>query len=522
MKLLTAGIVPHLIKNKEINIMLFDLAGHHSYYSSHCAVLEAISLSPSTFLILVNLLLDIKDINKQLYYWSGMIGDVCHRCPQHSSVIVVGTHADGITDRNQLESLCAALKKAARNAIKKHTFVELTAINATAFNGQEMEKLMSLLCKTNNSVIANYPAISLNCHVMYAYLNDKVPIHHNTITMSQLLSLLREEEPKFLPTEPIEVSQLLKTLSAKGFIVFFDNKVADSWIVIHPEALLEKVNGVLFAPSFFEEYLPIASNTGVIPVVLLKEYFSEPAYNIDMIIQFLQLFELCVPITLNNVDTNMAPEMPPNTPSTDIGQLLFFPACISVDRPANVIIPSQVFSWQICAGSINQFFSPRCLHVLISRLADRFALLGVEPSSIPELDKYNRRCSVWCKGIHWMTENAVMVVVEMKDDFRSLFCIIDTSDGISPKYLLSVIEFVKEVCNEFCPSVSLMEFISCPPEATSDHMPTTVELSQLKRVARTRVNKVIDSSGKKQVIISHWMVLEPQLFNLIGVDECEG
>ena len=500
-------------------MMLFDLAGHHTYYSSHCAVLEAISLSPSTFLILVNLLLDFEDINKQLYYWSGMIGDVCHRCPQQSSVVVVGTHSDGITDREQLESLCAALKKAARNAIKKHTFTDFAALNATAFNGEEMEKFVSLLCKTNNSVIANYPAISLNTHMMYAFLNDKV--HQNEILLSQLLTLLREEEPKFLPTESTEVSPLLKTLSIKGLIVFFNDTMAEnSWIVIHPEVLLEKVNGVLFAPSSFVEYLPIASNTGVIPVVLLKEYFPAPTYNADMIIQFLQLFELCVQITLNNVDTNMAPELPPNALSTDnIGSLLFFPACIRVDRPAKVIIPSCVFVWQICTASISQFFSPRCLHVLISRLADHFALLGVKPSSIPELDRYNRRCSVWCKGIHWMTENAVMIVVEMKDDFRCLSCTIDTSDRSSPKYLLSVITFVKEVCNEFCPSVPLVELISCPPEATSDNMPTTVELSLLKEVAKTKANKLIDSTGEKQVMISKWKKVEPQLFDLIGVDK---
>ena len=385
-----------------------------------------------------------------------------------------------------------------------------------------MKTFMSLLCKTNNSVIANYPAISLNSHVMYAFLNDKVPVHQNVIPLSQLLTLLRKEESKLLPTESTEVSPLLKTLAAKGFIVFFDGNMDDSWIVIHPEVLLEKVNGALFAPSSFEEHLPIASNTGVIPVVVLKDYFPEPTYNIDMIIQFLQLFELCIPITLNNVDTNMAPKIPPNTPSTDnIGPLLFFPACICVDRPAKVI-PSCSFVWQICTASISQFFSPRCLHVLISRLAHCFALLGVEPSSIPELDRYNRRCSVRCKGIYWMTENAVMIVVEMKDDFRCLSCTIDTSDRSDPKYLLSVITFVKEVCNEFCPSVSLKEYISCPPEATSDHMPTTVELSQLKKVAQSKANRLIDTTGEKQVTISNWKVLEPQLFDLIGIDENEG
>ena len=515
MKLLTAGIVTHRIKSSRANMMLFDLAGHHEYYSSHCAILGTVSLSPSTFLLLVNLLLDLKDITAQLYYWCGMIGDVCHKCPEKSAVIVIGTHADGIADRGELESLGVAIERVARDAIKKHTFAGYIALNGTALHGGEAERFMSVLNVTNGGVNARCPAISLTSHVTLAFLEDKVD--QEVISLSQLMTLLRQEEPKVLPTEASEIIPHLKTLSDKGFIVFLESAVGDSWIVVHPVALLERVNGVLFAPSFFKEHLPIASNTGVILLADLRQRFPEPTFNIDMIVQFLKLFELCIPITLTNVDTNMTVEVSPNTPSNDLGPLLFFPACVKAETPSNVV-PQKGLCWQIQTASINQFFSPRCLHVTTSRLADRFALPTVESALIPGMDKYNRSCDVWMRGMRWMNEEGTATVVEMKDGFKCLSCTISTSNNSNPCYLLSVIKVIKETCEEFCPTVQQVDMITYPPEATSENTPGTVELSLLKKMIQSRKNTLVDTTRTKQVMLDKWMGIEPLLSALIGID----
>ena len=516
-KLLTAGIVPHRIKSSWTNMMLYDLAGHHEYYSSHCAILGTLSLSPSMFLLLVNLLLDLNDITAQLYYWCGMIGDVCHKCPEKSAVIVVGTHADGIADRGKLESLGVAIERVARNAIKKHTFAGYIALNGTALHGREAKRFMSVLNDTNGGVNARCPAISLTSHVTLAFLNDRVPAHLDAIKLSQLMTLLRQEEPKVLPTEASEIIPHLKTLSDKGFIVFLESVVGDSWIVVHPETLLEKVNGVLFAPSFFKEHLPIASNTGVIPLAVLKQRFPEPTSNIDMIVQFLKLFELCIPITLTNVDTNMTVEVSHNTPSNDLGPLLFFPACVKAETPTNAV-PLKGLCWQIQTASINQFFSPRCLHVTTSRLADHFALPTVESALVPGMDKFNRSCDVWRSGISWMNEEGTAIVVEMKDGFKCLSCTISTTNNSNPGYLLSVIKVIKETCTEFCPTVEQVDVITYPPEATSENTPGTVELSLLKKIIRSKKNTLVDTTRTKQVMLDKWVGIEPLLSALIGID----
>eukprot|EP00731_Ephydatia_muelleri_P009220 Em0004g1558a len=498
---------------------IYDLAGHREYYSSHSSILEHISnTTPSIFLLLVNLLLTLKEITAQLYYWAAMIGNVCKNCSQQSSIIVVGTHADCICDERTLEFLRTQIKQVARDAIKQHIFVRFTALNVTSFRGEVFGSFLSLLYSTIDDVRLRCPAISLTCHVMYAFLNDKVPADQDAISSSQLLNLLSQEDPKVLPTDVSEVSEHLKVLSDKGFIVFFesDTKLHDSWIVFRPEALLEKVNGVLFAPSNFKEHLPIASNTGLIPISVLKRHFPEPKYNIDMITQFLVRFELCQPITFASTSTNAQGAL--NCTSCPD---LFFPPLVSANRPDTVIIPDNAFIWQICSTNINQFFSPRFLHVLVSRIADQFPLPTVGLCLVPELKSYNRRCTVWSRGICWRSKEGFSTVIEMRDNFQCLLCAVSTSNKSNIHYsqlILSVIKVIKNACDEFCPSVSRVELITCPREATSDHVAAPVECETLKEMLLNGMTTMTDLNGNMEVDISQWSKMQPQLSHLIGAD----
>ncbi|KAL5515482.1 hypothetical protein EMCRGX_G000655 [Ephydatia muelleri] len=517
-KALTAGIISHRVKGPNANMTIYDLAGHREYYSSHSSILEHISnTTPSIFLLLVNLLLTLEEITAQLYYWAAMIGNVCKKCSQQSSIIV-GIHADCISDEGKLEFLRTQIEQVARDAIKQHIFVQFTALNVTSFKGEVFGSFLSLLYSTIADVRLRCPAISLTCHVMYAFLNDKVPTDQDALSLSQLLNLLSQEKPKVLLTDATKVSKHLKVLSDKGFIVFFENdtKLDDSWIVFRPEALLEKVNGVLFAPSNFNEHLPIASNTGLIPISVLKCHFPEPKHNIDMIAQFLVRFELCQRITFASTSTNAQGAL--NCTSCPD---LFFPPLVSANRPDTVIIPDNAFIWQICSTNINQSFSPRFLHVLVSGIADQFPLPTVEPCLVPELKPYNRRCTVWSRGICWRSKEGFSTVIEMREDFQCLLCAESTFDKSDIHYsqlILSVINVIKRVCNEFCPSVSRVELITCPPEATSDHVAATVECEVLKKIILQGVTTMADSTGNTVVNIIKWTKMVPKLSKLIDVE----
>ena len=511
-KALTAGIVPHHVKSPRANMTIYDLAGHREYYSSHSSILELISkTTPSVFLLLVNLLLSLENIIAQIYYWSLLISNVCHNCPQQSSIIVVGTHADCIGDSKMLEHLCIQIEQAAKNAIKHQIYVQFAALNVTSFS-KDLDTFLSSLHHIIDDVRIRCPAISLSCHVMYAFLNDKVPADQDAISMSQLLILLNQEKPKVLPTEAAEVSELLKTLSEKGFIVFFDTDLADSWIVLRQDTLLEKVSGVLFAPTHFKEHIPIASNTGVIPISVLKCHF--PQYNIDMITQFLIRFELCQPITL--ALNNTALQVSPICSCPD----LFFPALVSASKPDDVAISNDAFCWKMCTVSINQSFSPRFLHVLVSRIADEFPMRYLDTCLNPDLLRYNRCCNVWRRGISWRSEEGFTTIIEMSENFRCLLCAVSTYDKTDITYsslVLSVIKVITVACNEFCPLVSRKEFITCPPEVTSDHVAATVECEVLKKNLLKGTRKVTEYKGNKDVSVSRWREVEPLLPTLLGV-----
>ena len=76
----------------------------------------------------------------------------------------------------------------------------------------------------------------------------------------------------------------LTILSDKGLVLFIrSTDYTSSWVIVYKHILLKEINGILFAPSHFKEYKPnMASNTGIVPVSVLKDVF--PQYNVDMLV----------------------------------------------------------------------------------------------------------------------------------------------------------------------------------------------------------------------------------------------
>ena len=319
--------------------------------------------------MLVDVSVDIVGITAQMYYWSAMISNVCHQCSQPSSVIVVGTHVD-MVQKDYLTELGEKLRRLGKDIFKELIFEEFIPLNTIEYRVNSLKSFLSLLNRINIKVGKRSPAISLTNHLMYAFLNDKVPSDKEVISLSSLMSLLEKEVPRVLPAETSEIISLLTTLGEKGFIVFLHTGNDDSWIVLDQRTLLEKVNGALFAPSFFKEHLPIASNTGIIPMDVLGKCF--PDHNNAMIVQFLVQLQLCQRISLEGVNTNMTPQGPSSS------DLLFFPPLIGEDRPHfgpdDIENPERCFGWLLSTDSIHQFFPNRFLHTLMLKLAHELCL----------------------------------------------------------------------------------------------------------------------------------------------------
>eukprot|EP00731_Ephydatia_muelleri_P000155 Em0001g155a len=516
---LTAGIIPHQVDSPYSNMVVYDLAGHHQYLSSHSACLEAISLnSPAIFLLLQDLRKDPEVMTTEVYYWSTMIDGVCHKCPQQSSVIVVGTHSDLLTPE-QLKEKMSRLQSIAKMAISHQILVNVLAINLTKIYSGEMNQFKDLLYGIIRNVLSMSPPISMMCHMLLAFLREKLPPDIDALSLSHLIEHLERHRDdtsdldNLIDPDTSNIIPLLKTLSEKGLILFIpsDNPL-NSWIVLHKESILKKVNGALFADPSLKEYIRVASNTGIVPKAVIQEIF--PEYNIEMITQFMIHFELCQAVDLSQVDTNMTPE---GSSSSDLGPLFFFPALVYVHRPSSATVPNNSFCWSMIVKSSNRFFTTRCLHVLLRRLPSELALPSVQatPSHL------YRRCDVWSRGLKWLSNPGVTIHVAMSETFQSLSLAMSSHDKTDPKYLElahSVLTVIKKACQDFCPHLEVLEVISCPPEASSDHSDDTqVELSALKQALEGGEKCAVDVSGQKHVMIDKWMTIEPCLPYLVEV-----
>ena len=507
---LTAGIVPYQVDSSYSNMVIYDLAGHHQYFSSHSACLEAISLdSPAIFLLLQDLRKDPDVISKEMYYWSSMIDGVCHKCPRKSSVLVVGTHVDLLTSE-QLTTKLSHLGSIARKAISHQALVDIIAVNLTKIDSGGMILLRDLLNRTNKDVLSMSPPISMMCHLMLAFLKKKLPPDMHAISLSDLLVHLEADQDKAINPDITAVVPLLKTLSEKGLIVFIPSKDPhSSWVVLHKESILKVVNGALFAHHSLKEYAPLASNTGIIPTAIIKSTF--PKYDVDMITQFMIHFEIGQAVDLSQIITNMAHE------SSTCSALLYIPALISVDRPSSATVPNNSFRWSETVKFIDQFFTPRFHHVLLYRLPIQFALPAAQTTSIHS-HPFNRRCDVWSRGLMWLSETGVATMVEMSESFQSISLTITFTNKTNPKYLElahSVRKVIKMTRQEFCPHLEVLEVVSCPPiDSSNPSNDTRVELTLLKEALVQKHAHVTDMSGKKVVAIADWE--EPCLSYLVG------
>ena len=263
---LTAGIVPHQLESNEIgNIVLYDFAGHPEYYSSHEAVLATLMLrSPAVFIILVKLTDKLEDIEKQLYYWASFIQNVCSGMLKKSQVIVVGSHADDKEAKNGkvlVEHL--DLSRILKN-IGKLEYKGFVAMDCRKQNGREFDQFITYLSESNQAVVDRSDSISFYCHVLYAFLTTK--LIKVAVTLEDLSQMLQNENEPSLPSNESALLAFLDALSDKGLIMFIRTiDSTSSWVIVDKLALLEKINGKLFAPSHFKEYTPhLASNTGLV------------------------------------------------------------------------------------------------------------------------------------------------------------------------------------------------------------------------------------------------------------------
>ena len=487
---LTAGIVPHHIQSEQLgNFVVYDFAGQQEYYSSHAAVLEQVMRrSAAMFLCVVDLSESKEKICESLHYWLSFIDNACSTAEGRSHVVIVGSHADQVT--SSAEEKSSLLQEIAVRRVKRHQYTGYLSMDCRYADTDASRRLIATLTSSQKAIAASQPVIHYYSHVVYAFLRTKLNVVG--CTLHDLVSAVAKENDSSLPNDESVLVEILTTLSDKGLVLFIHHPHS-SWIVVKTEALLNEVNGTLFAPDHFKEHRDLASNTGIVPVSNLHKVF--PDYNSEMLVGFLTSLDFCRPVDLSMLQyTNLQ-----TTPSHSTADLLFFPGLFQSERPDSLVQQGALeFGWCLKCMDPHEFLSSRFLHVLLLSVAYKFPLAS---------QGLHRMCRVWRNGIFWRNSDDITTVIELFDNNRCVLVAMscdDTSPVEHAELRSSLIALVRYLQQQYCPCLNVCDFLISPDliqRYPLDNLPDS-DLFDIHHIARFMLlhKKVVpsykDSSGR--------------------------
>ena len=446
----TAGIVPHHIQSEQLgNFVVYDFAGQQEYYSSHAAVLEQVMRrSAAMFVCLIDLRKSNESICQSVHYWLSFIDNACSTAEGRSHVLIVVSHADQVTSSVEEKSSLLQTIIATRR-VKRQEYVGCIVMDCRRPNTDASRRLITILANSQKAITASQPVIHYYTHVVYAFLRTKLTVVG--CTLHDLVSAIDKENDSSLPSDQSVLTEILTTLSDKGLILFIHHPHS-SWVVVKTNALLNEINGTLFAPRQFKEHRDIlASNTGIVSTSSLLSVF--PHHNTDMLVGFLQSLDFCRPVEPSVLEnTNLQ-----TTPSHSTADLLFFPGLVQSEQPDSLVQHGALeFGWCLRCVDSHEFFSSRFLHVLLLSVAYKFPLAS---------QGLHRVCRVWRNGIFWRNYDDITTVIELLDNNRCVLVAMSCNDSTPIEHAelrSSLIGLVRHLQQQYCPRLNVREFLISP------------------------------------------------------------
>uniref|UniRef100_A0A1X7TFF4 Uncharacterized protein n=1 Tax=Amphimedon queenslandica TaxID=400682 RepID=A0A1X7TFF4_AMPQE len=438
----TAGIIPYKLQHRELgNIILHDFAGHSEYYSSHSAVIEnLLHGSGGVFLVVVNIL--EKEAVKQLHQWLTVVRNEAQKALTQCHVIVIVSHVDEILKRFDRKKR----KEEIKDIIIRES-CDCIFLDCRKLGGSGTDFFFNKLSSACESIrSASGRNLSLYCHMMYGLLEKR---KENILTLSDLTSA-GENDDYVIPDNEEDSLDILCSLHSTGLISVLKSEDR-VWVVVNKGVLLTEVDGILFAPKTFKEYVDIASNTGIVSVSGLNRLF--PKYDPDMLICFLKNMELCQ--ELNPSFLRMTNLIPEDRNETGDNQRKG-----ESNRPKKMTSQAYQFGWCLQCTKENDFFLPRYFHILSLHFAFKMA----QPQ---EGDKLKRRCTFWKNGLYWSNGRGVGSLVEIVDESQCVLVMMSCEEGYCNNMVSlrrDVIGEVMSVYKESCPSLEVKELVIDPKE----------------------------------------------------------
>ena len=452
-----AGIVPSLIETSEFgNMVLYDLVGQAEYHSSHSAVMETVvQQSLATFINVIDLSNTDDEILQQLRYWLNFIENATCKTSTKSCLIIVGSY-DHELSHEQVQSKSTLIRNEMQKRSYHQDYMGYVTIDYQDIESEANQEFVSLLYKSNQSIVARLPPVSCYCHLLYAFLM-KWKLHLRICVLEDLMGSM----PEIIPKETAFIAELLTTLSERGLILFLKNQpqLEKSWIVLDIESILQTVKkDILPVLEEFKDHRLLGSNTGIVRLSTLKQLF--PQFNIEMLVGCLQTLELCHCVNLSGNSTNIQRIEAFLLREDKEDRSFFFPSLLDNCRP--IVLPineDSCFGWCLyCNKTGDQYFTSEFLHVLLLRLAYSFLM-----ASSNSTNHLQSKCTVWTNGIYWDNEEEINTAVELIDHNRCVMVVMSHNNSRPVefcKHRSAVIRLVLDLNQQLCPDVQTAEYLT--------------------------------------------------------------
>ena len=493
----TAGIVPVFHESRGYgSVVFYDFAGDEEYYSSHAAILERIMGGSLNLFILVCDLskcfapAEVLQVKRSIYYWLTFLSYASKNQKESRLwVVLIGSHADVLQkegrDPDQVLSVIFTNISQSFYAEFPETSVEMfgyVALNCCLTKSKGLQKLKAQLKQVQLSSLSDAPQLTAGASILLGTLETDFQ-ERLACQMKDIVKHIESHE-LYLPPETEQLHSYLKELHASGLVMLLEcsSPREDEWIVLNLSMFLSTVHKKLFSAALhqYEDYL---SNLGIIPSARLKDMF--PELSLTLLKGCLTLLQYCQEINDPQIISQVLGI--PTIESISNESVLFFPALLQTSR--DEVKWSRLHSSLCCIGWYAEcfrtydFFPPRFLHVLLLRLAFAFALpttSGVLDDGAAKVDLYNRKCTLWKNGIHWLMKSGVEAVVEVVNQKRAVLVMVRGSSDQQVEcgdILNKVVAKVVEAKSEFCNVLKANVYIVSPGDLKQSTIP---EAHQLK------------------------------------------
>ena len=436
------------------------------------------------------------------------------------TVVIIGSHVDCINNVDMNGKL---------KAISKFMQAHFSKLSPGLSNFEIYDDTLTLNCRQPRSAQCVRDAIlqiskdtpPINLSLEAAILLGLLEKDFNNVVTCNIQELLAHinDTQICLPSTIENLYPVLEQLHDVGFLMIIgrhSDKLENHILLLNISKLTNEVHELLFSNHMVDDDPNVHAqlSMGVLPESYLNAILPE-YITIDCLIQL----QYCQ--SFDHFEVKFDHIAPANHKSND-SPLFYFPALCKSERKESIVTPDG-FNYYIgyfaeCEVTL-EYFPPRFLHLLFLRLAYSYALQAAKQNQIMSdvesmalLQKYNRRCTMWKNGIHWIMQEGVECYVESVNNSNGIVVITKSKEeqkSTCSEMLFKILREFQQVKEEVCETIALQQYIldSDNPSFYSDR-DKLFDMSQIEQVLRDRKPSIVSVNGRGHLDtakIAHFM-----------------